>query len=87
VNALRLEGEGLLSQPTTSALGRSRLYDALDCGRWSDSSCWLALPVIERLQWRFHPRAGGRALWPLHHEIGHSTRFILGRQRLAEIAS
>ena len=59
-----------------SATGRERLYDSLGCGRWSASSCWLASPILERLQWRFHPRACDRALWPLHLETGHSQRQI-----------
>jgi hypothetical protein len=59
------------------AAGVGRLYDSLGRGRWSDSSCWLASPILERLQWRFHRRACDRALWRLHLETGHSRRFIL----------
>jgi hypothetical protein len=67
-------------------MGRLRLYDSLDCGRWSDSSCWLAAPVLERLQWRFHRRACKRELWllDLTPAIPHANSIEHERLDLAE---
>jgi hypothetical protein len=65
-----------LSWSPMAGVGRKRQFDSLARGRSSNASCWLASPILERLQWRFHPRACDRALWPLHLETGHSQRQI-----------
>jgi hypothetical protein len=57
-----------------AGVGRERQFDSPARSRSSNASCWLASPIVEGLQWRFHPRACAGELWPLHLGSGHSRR-------------